>query len=194
MSRRFVIWLIIPAAVLIIWLISAQLPRWTAPQPGWFVSDTPGVCAAVASLTLYDATRGSSGDAIGSEAARSRAAQVAAEYTGAEPLAVSEPLAVTATLPGDQRRAVYVVTVELAAAAPLETDAVIYLDAARGDPLRVIAATAAADGAAACAFDLRGAVVAAVKSPPLILLVIYTFGAALFVAVRWLLKARGTLQ
>ncbi len=79
------------------------------PQGG----TTPGVCAAVASLTLYDATRsGASG--IGSEAARDRAAQVAADYTDAEPLTVSDPLAVEATLPGDGRRAVYVVTVKLA--------------------------------------------------------------------------------
>ena len=191
--------MIIPTAVLIIWLISAQLPRWTAPQPGWFAAmphggTTPGVCAAVASLTLYDATRSSPADGIGSAAARDRAAQVAAEYTDANVIAVSDPLAVQATLPDAKRRSVYVVTVELAADSSLETAAVIYLDAASGDPLRVIAATEPAGNSSGCDFDLRGALVAAVKSPPLILLVAYTLSAALFVVARWLLKARGTLR
>ncbi len=103
-------------------------------------------------------------------------------------------MAVTATLPGDERRAVYVVTVELTADSALETAAVIYLDATSGEPLRVIAATEPADDSSGCDFDLRGAVVAAVKSPPLILLVAYTLGAALLVVARWLLKARGTLR
>ncbi len=193
MSRRFVILLIIPAAALIVWLISAQLPRWTAPQPGWFAPNTAGVCAAVASLTLYDAARGGE-SGIGSEAARERAAQVAADYTDAAPLTVSDPLAVEATLPGADRRAVYVVTVGLAKDLTLETAAVIYLDAASGDPLSLIAATEPADGATACAFDLRGALIAALKSPPLLLLAVYTLGAAGLLVLRWILKARGTLR
>ena len=193
MSRRLIIWLVIPAAVLIVLLITAQLPRWTAPQPGWFGADTPGVCAAVASLTLYDAVRGGA-SGIGSEAARDRAVQVAADYVDAEALTVSDPLEVEATLPGDERRAVYVVTVGLATDSTLATAAVIYLDAASGDPLSLIAATEQADGATACAFDLRGALIAAVKSPPLLLLVAYTLGAAGLLAARWILKARGTLR
>ncbi len=160
------------------------------PQGG----TTPGVCAAVASLTLYDATQSSPADGIGREVAQERATQVAADYTDANVIAVSDPLAVQATLPGAKRRSVYVVTVELAADSSLETAAVIYLDAASGDPLRVIAATEPAGDLSGCDFDLRAALVAAVKSPPLILLVAYTLGAAGLLAMRWLLKARGTLR
>ncbi|MFN8448132.1 MAG: hypothetical protein U0521_05980 [Anaerolineae bacterium] len=47
----------------------------------------------------------------------------------------------------------------------------IYLDAATGEPRALITATD--DPAATCDFDVRAALLAAVKSPPLILLVAY---------------------
>lgn len=169
MSRRLLI-LLLPALALVVWLVAAQLPRWTAPAPGWFARGTPGVCAAVRSLALYDARRVDPADGLGREAAQADAERVAADHYDAAPLDVSEPLAVEASLPGAPRSVYSVVTVRLSDAAP-EKAAVIYLDAATGEPRALITATD--DPAAICDFDVRAALLAAVKSPPLILLVAY---------------------
>jgi hypothetical protein len=183
--RRFwvAVILIIPALVLIAWLVTAQLPRWTAPYSYWFAEDTPGVCAAVASLRINHALRANPSDAIGNEAAQARAEQVVADQYDDQALQVSEPLAVQ-----DQRGAFYVITALLSDQPP-EKAAVIYLDAATGDPRSVITATE--DSAANCDFDIRAALVAAVKSPPLILLVAYILIAAGVLVARRLITARG---
>ena len=178
--------LLVPALALIGWLVAAQLPRWTAPSADWFAPDTPGVCAAVESLKLYQAARADAGG-IGSDTARADASKVAADHYDAPALAVGDPLAVRASLPGDPPRALYVVTVRLSSSAP-EDDAVIYLDAASGDPLALI--TASDDPAATCAFDLRAALVAAAKSPPVPLLIGYGVIVAAALIVRRLAKGR----
>ncbi len=200
--------LVIPAIVLIAWLIVAQLPRWTAPQPGWFApmpqgGTTPGVCAAVASLKLYSASRINPADGIGIEAARERANEIAAEHYSARVITVGTPLAVEAALSGSARQALYLVTLRLEAEASdetngssLRTDAVIYLDAVSGSPLRLITALEDSTGEAtaeakACAFDVRAALIAAIKSPPLLLLAAYILVTSGLLAVRGLFKARG---
>lgn len=170
MPRRLLI-LLLPALALIVWLVAAQLPRWTAPQPDWFAPDTPAVCAAVQSLALYDARRVDPADGIGREAARADAEQMIADYYDAPPLAVSASLAVEAALPGGERRAYFVVTARLTDAAP-EQAAIIYLDAATGEPGGLITATV--DPAATCDFDLRGVLLAGLRSPPLLLLIAYS--------------------
>lgn len=204
--RRISRWtlLVVPALGLIVWLVAAQLPRWLAPQPGWFEPDTPGVCAAVASLKLYDGVRADPADGIGLAAARERAEQVAAlyydaGYYDASVLSVGMPLAVQVRLSGESRQAVYLVTVHLggqpdSSASRLDTDSVIILDAASGDPLRVITATQGSTGAADCPFDVRAALVTAIKSPPSLLLAAYILGAAGLWAARWFLKAMGVLR
>jgi hypothetical protein len=183
--------LAIPALVLIGWLIAAQLPRWTAPQANWFVPNTPGVCAAVDSLVLYGATRANVGG-IGRDVAILDAAQVVQTHyefgTAALPSSRSEPLGVQATLPGDLPRTYYVITMALSDD-PLPKAAVIYLDAATGDPRALIMGIA--DPAANCDLDVKAALLAAAKSPPLILLVIYGVIAAGAFVVGWLLKRRG---
>jgi len=175
-----------------VWLLLAQLPRWTAPQSGWFAPETPAVCAAVASLAVYQAQRSDPQNGIGRDAAQSRAKAIAAEHYGDlppdVPLDVSEPLAVQAALPGDPRSAYYVVTVRLRDETP-EKAAIIYLDAATGDPRALITATE--EPAADCDFDIRAALVVALKSAPSILLVAYILIAAGALVARRLLNARG---
>ena len=192
MSRRLLIVLAValPALALIVWLVLAQLPRWTAPQPGWFAADTPGVCAAVESLKLYQAVRAEPGG-IGSEAAKTDAAKVVVDHYDASALAVSDATAFQATLPGSPQRAVYVVTVRLTDSAP-EKDAVIYLDVATGDPLALI--TAVDDPALNCNFDVRAALVAAAKSPPVLLLIAYFVIVAGALVARGLFNAKGRLR
>lgn len=178
MSRRLLI-LLLPALALIVWLVAAQLPLWTAPQTNWFaqgtpeVSTTPGVCAAVESLTLYGGTR-TNPAGIGREAAAARAAQVVTEYYDTAALTVSEPLAVDATVT-DERRAYFVVTARLTDDEPpgslANTATVIYVDAETGEPAAVI--TALDDPAADCDLNLRETLVTALKSPPTLLLVAY---------------------
>lgn len=187
MLRRLLI--LLPALALIIWLVVAQLPLWTAPQAGWFAPETPGVCAAVSSLRLYAARRVDPGGGIGRDAAQSAAEQVIAAHYDVTPLTVSEPLAVEAALPGDDRRVYTVVTVRLSNAVTTDSDAntaaVIYLDAA-GEPAALI--TAVDDPAAACDFDVRAALVDAVKSPPLLLLAAYVVIVVGVLLVRWFLR------
>jgi hypothetical protein len=175
--------LIIPALVLIAWLVTAQLPRWTAPYHYWFAEDTPGVCAAVASLRINHAVRANPPNGIGLEAAQAQAEQVVAHYYDVQAQQASHPLAVQ-----DQRGASYLISVLLEEGTP-EKVALIYLDAASGDPHSLITATE--DPAADCNFDIRAALVAAVKSPPLILLVAYILIAAGVLVARRLITARG---
>ncbi|MCC6803477.1 MAG: hypothetical protein IT319_11385 [Anaerolineae bacterium] len=188
MLRRLLI--LLPALALIVWLVAAQLPLWTAPQPDWFAPGTPGVCAAVESLRLYAARRVDS-VGIGREAAQAAAAQMIAAHYGVPPLVVSEPLAVEAALPGDARRAYAVVAALLSDAAPSGSDAstaaVIYLDAT-GEPRALI--TTVDDPAAACDFDVRAALVDAVKSPPLLLLAAYVAIVVGLLLVHWFSRRR----
>ncbi len=178
--------LALPPLALMVWLVIAQLPRWTAPGADWFAADTPGVCAAVELLALYGGTRDAAGG-IGSAAAKTDAAQVAAQYYDAPALALSDPLAVQAALPGESRRALYVVTVKLSDDSPAQA-AVIYLDAANGDPLALITATD--DPAADCQFDVKAALIAALKSPPPLLLVAYLVMLAALGLARRIAKGR----
>nr|AUN37558.1 hypothetical protein [uncultured bacterium] len=168
---------VVPALALIGWLIATQLPRWTAPQANWFASapNTPGVCAAVESLVLYGATRADVGG-IGEDAALDDAMLAVVGHYKVDSLNVlvrgMPVLGVQATLPGGQQRGEYYVVV-----VPLQNDAlpkaaVIYIDAQTAEAQAVI--TAIVDPAANCDFDVKAALLAAVKTPPLIGLVAYS--------------------
>lgn len=162
--------------MLVIWLVLSQLSRWMVPQPNWFPAETPGVCAAVSSLALYAGQRGAV-SGIGPIAARTAAAQVFAQQYDAEATDLSEPLAVQANLPGEPRQALYLVTARINHAA-----AVVYLGANDGTPRALITTPDAND--VTCAFDVRGALVAALRSPPMIMLGAYLLFAAVFVGWR----------
>ncbi|MEO8393508.1 MAG: hypothetical protein ABI700_11010 [Chloroflexota bacterium] len=183
--------LVIPALVLIGWLVAAQLPRWTAPQPGWFDPYTPALCVVVDSLKRYGATRADVGG-IGRDAAVLDAAQVVAKYydfgTTRPPINRSIPLGVEATLPGDQQRAYYAISMALSAD-PLRKVAVIYLDAETGEARALISTIEYP--AANCDFDVKAALLVAIKSPPLILLVAYGALTVLGLGTWWLFKRRG---
>ena len=179
MSRRLVFLLTLPALALLVWLVTAQLPRWTAPQPGWFAPETPGVCAAVASLSLAAAVRVNPDANNGKNAALETAAQVINDVYGVSTLKISEPLAVQATLPGSERRAYFVVTAQLTADA-LPKTAVIYVNVDSGEPRTLL--TSVDDPALNCGFDVRAALVAALRSTPLILLAVYVLAAGALLA------------
>jgi hypothetical protein len=68
-----VVVLMLPALVLGGWLIAEQLPIWNAPQPGWLPEGAPGVCEAVASLRVFNASRVNDSAAITRLEARKRA-------------------------------------------------------------------------------------------------------------------------
>ncbi len=74
-----------------------------------------------------------------------------------------------------QRRALYLITARLGDDPPTGSSvrpaALIYLDAANGDPAAVI--TTLDDPAQSCDFDMGAALKAAVKSPPFLLLALY---------------------
>jgi hypothetical protein len=178
LSRRPLITILLatPVFLLVIWLALSQLSRWTAPQPNWFPAGTPGVCAAVSSLALYAGQR-SAVSGIGPIGAQTAAAQVFAEQYGAEATDLSEPLAVQANLPGEPRQALYVITARINRAA-----AVVYLGANDGTPRALITTPDAED--TNCAFDIRGALVAALRSPPMIVLATYLLFAAAFIGWR----------
>ncbi len=180
--------ILLPALALIIWLVAAQLPRWTAPQAGWFAPDTPGVCAAVESLRVYQAQRADP-TGIGVDAARAAAEQTVEAHYDAPALELGEPLAVDAALPGEVRHRYYVIAARLSDTLPRKI-AVIYVDADSGAPRDLITATE--DAAVSCDFDLREALVAAAKSPPLLLLIAYVLIAAGALVVRRLWNAKGS--
>jgi hypothetical protein len=177
--------LILPALALIVWGVGVQLPRWTAPQPDWFAAGTPGVCAAVDSLRLYQGQRSNITGGIGREAAVSAAEQAVAEHYETPALAFSEPLAVLATLPeDDEQQTFYLFTAQLDNAT-----ATIYIDADHGDTRALI--TTPEDETVTCAFDTRAALIEAVRSPPTILLGAYILLTAGALLARRLRQAKG---
>ncbi len=156
----------IPALILLGWLIAVQLPVWTAPQPDWFAPDTPGVCAAVASLHTYNAVRANDTPTIaGAEAVEQAAALVERHYTQSA-AAVSSPLLVRARF-ADGERLAWLLTAQLETGA-----AVTYIDAQTGEPLALITALSPSP-AQDCALNVRRALIDAVKSPPFLLLAGY---------------------
>lgn len=184
MSRRLLVLLLIPALALVAWALALQLPRWIAPQPNWFTLGTPALCAAVDTLRLYSGQRGEADSNIGSNAARTAAEQIIAQHYDTPAITFSEPLAVHASLPNTERHGYYIVTAELPDAA-----AVIFLDAQNGEARAVI--TTPRSETVTCDFDIRTALVDAVRSPPVILLAAYLLLTALALATWRRLQAKG---
>lgn len=178
--------LALPAFVLAAWLVVSQIPRWGAPQLDWFPAETPGACSAVSSLTLYQGNRWAV-MGIGPQAAQAAAAQVLEQHYSTPATDISHPLAVQATLPGEPRQAYYVVTARVGDAA-----AVLYLRMGDGS-VAALTTTPSADDTN-CAFDLRGAAVAVLRSTPLVLLVVYCSFAIIVVVVSFVrrrIRAKG---
>jgi hypothetical protein len=186
-SRRLVaLLLLLPALALIAWLVIEQRPRWTAPEASWFPPETPGTCAAVASLALYHAERiGQTG--IGRDAALEAAQRALTDHYETLAVAVGQPQPVRATLLGQAPADYYVVTAQLNDAA-LPTVAILYLDAASGEPRALL--TASNDPALDCSLDVRAALLAAARSPALIGLVAYVGVVVIGLVAWWLLKRR----
>jgi hypothetical protein len=184
LSRRLLVLLLLPALALVVWALASQLPRWTAPQSNWFEPNTPAVCAAVDSLRLYSAQRSEPSESFGSDAARSSAEQIFAQHYDSPAITISEPLAVQASLPGTERGGYYVVTAQFDDAA-----AVMLVDAQTGEARAII--TTPLSETVTCDFDTRAALVAGVRSPPVLLFAAYVLlTAAVFVGWR-LLQAKG---
>jgi hypothetical protein len=177
--------LLLPALALVVWLVSAQLPLWTAPEPHWFAPGTPGVCAAVESLKLYEGQRSAASER-GAQDARSIVGQLAANTYEGGALALSEPLIVQATLPGDERRTYSLVTAQLSG----DAAAVVYVDAESGEARAVI--TTVENASVRCDFDLRGALITAVRSLPMMLLAAYAVLTVVGLIVWWLWHRKGT--
>lgn len=156
--------IVLPALILLGWLIAAQFPIWTAPQPDWFAPDTPGVCAAVAALQTYNAVRAGDTPAVSSAEAVKRAAAVVERHYRQTAAAVSNPLLVRARFPDGERLA-WLLTAQLERGA-----AVTYIDAQTGEPLALITALSPAND---CILNVRRALIDAVKSPPFLLLAGY---------------------
>lgn len=191
MTRRTLsfILLALPAFVLAAWLVVSQIPRWGAPQINWFPAETPGACAAVSSLALVQGNRWAV-MGMGPRAAQAVAAQVLEQHYGAPASSISLPLAVQATLPGEPRQAYYVVTARVGQAA-----AVLYLRMGDGSVGTLITTPTATD--TNCAFDLRGAALAALRSTPLVLLVVYSSFAIVVLVVSFVrsrIRAKGKLR
>lgn len=150
--------LLIPAVLLGAWLLSEQLPVWTAPQPWWITpADAPAACAAVGTLTAYRASRVNDTVAVTSAEALNRAEKALTwQYQlTAPPERFSDPLLVRGTFDGEPRTA-WLITAALDVGG-----SIVYLDATTGDPLAIVAAVTPN---AACPFDLRGTLVDMARS------------------------------
>lgn len=184
MMRRALIAVVIliPALILGARLLTEQLPIWTAPQQWWLPTDAPAACAAVGSMSAYRAVRSNETPAIPAVEAVRRAEKVIAwQYFTAGDVPMSEPLLISGMFDGETRLA-WVITAALSTAES-GGGTVIYVDAATGDPLAVVAALSPN---AACPFDLRGALVDLVRSQAFLLFAGYAgavmvAGAALLV-------------
>lgn len=159
---------LLPAVILGGWLLAEQLPLWTAPRYWWITpADAPAACAAIGTLTTYSATRSNATPAVSAAEARSRAEKVLQwQYNlPVPPERFSDPLLLSGTFNGDRRLA-WLITAALDVGG-----SVIYVDAATGDPLAVIAAVTPN---AACPFDLRGALVNMARSRAFLLFAGYS--------------------
>ena len=155
----------VPALILLGWLIAAQLPIWTAPQPDWFAPDTHGVCAAVAALRTYNAARANDTPPVASVEAVRRADALFEQHYQQTATGLGDPLLVRARFPNAERLA-WLFTAGLSE----DGAAVTYIDAQTGEPLALITALSPANE---CALNIRRALIDAVKSPPFLLLVGY---------------------
>lgn len=180
--------LLIPAVLLGAWLLSEQLPVWTAPQPWWITpADAPAACAAVGTLTAYGATRINDTVAVTPAEALNRAEKALTwQYQlAAPPERFSDPLLVRGTFDGAPRTA-WLITAALDVGG-----SVVYLDATTGDPLAIVAAVTPN---AACPFDLRGTLVDMARSQSFQLFAGYVgllvVGAVALLVMRVLLKRR----
>jgi hypothetical protein len=150
--------LLLPAVILGTWLLSEQLPVWTAPQSWWLTpTDAPAACAAVGTLTAYRAARVNDTVPVTPAEALNRAEKALTwQYQlAAPPEHFSDPLLVRGTFDGEPR------TVWLITAALDVGGSLVYLDATTGDPLAIVAAVTPN---AACPFDLRGTLVDMARS------------------------------
>jgi hypothetical protein len=150
--------LLIPALILGALLLAEQLPVWTAPQAWWITpADAPAACAAVGALTAYRAVRSDETPAIAPAEALKRATKVIQQQYNlpVPPQRFSDPLLISGTFDGETRLA-WLITAALDVGGT-----VVYLDAAAGEPLAVIAAVTPN---AACPFDVRGALVDMARS------------------------------
>lgn len=165
--RRFVTasLIVLPALILLGWLIAAQLPVWTAPQPDWFAPNTSGVCAAVASLQTYNAVRANDTPTVAAAEAVEHAAALVERHYPESAAAVSDPLLVRARF-ADGDRLAWLITAQIAEGGA----AVTYIDAQTGEPLALITALSPASD---CSLNVRRALTDAVKSPPFLLLAGY---------------------
>ena len=162
------------------WLLSEQLPVWTAPQSWWISpTDAPAACAAVGTLTTYGATRVNETPTVPPAEALNRAEKaIQWQYQlPAPPERLSDPLLVRGSFNAEQRTA-WLITAALDVGG-----SIVYLDATTGDPLAVIAAVSPS---ATCPFDLRGALVDMARSRAFLLFagyvgVVVVGGAALLI-------------
>ncbi|MBK8029907.1 MAG: hypothetical protein IPK17_10440 [Chloroflexi bacterium] len=150
--------LLLPAVILGTWLLSEQLPVWTAPQQWWITpADAPAACAAVGTLTAYRAARVNDTVPVTPAEALNRAEKALQwQYQlTAPPERFSDPLLVRGTFDGEPRTA-WLITAALDVGGSL-----VYLDATTGDPLAIVAAVTPNT---ACPFDLRGTLVDMARS------------------------------
>lgn len=175
---------LIPALVLAAWLLTEQLPVWTAPQSWWVTpADAPAACAAVGTLTAYHATRSSETPSVPPAEASNRAEKVI-QWQYRLPLPpdrLSNPLLISGTFDGETRLA-WMITAALD-----NGGSVAYLDAGTGDPLAVIAALTPN---AVCPFDLRGALVDMARSRAFLLFAGYVGVAIMGTILVWVIRRR----
>lgn len=175
--------LLLPAVILGVWLLTEQLPAWTAPRYWWITPlDAPAACAALATLTAYHAARIEEATAVSATEALKRAEKaIQWQYNlPVPPERTSDPLLVSATIDGEAHRA-WLITAALEVGGT-----VVYLDAETGDPLAHIAAVTPN---AACQFDVRSALVDMARSRAFLLFAGYV-GALMAGGVVWLVIGR----
>lgn len=192
MRRILVILLFsLPLLVLAGWLFSRQAPVLLGPQWWWLsasgTSGAPAACEAAASLQRYGGQRVLfQQPAIASQDALARAqAAIADHYQLADgaPVTILEtggPSLFSAVFAGE-RRLVWLVSARIATSQIADlpgTDmpgaaALVYVDAATGEPLALLSAVGAGQAAVMCPFPLRDWAVATVRSTPFLLLAGY---------------------
>lgn len=182
---------LLPALMLGGWLLSEQVPVWTAPQAWWVTpADAPAACAAAATLTAYRAVRSGEAPAVTPADALNRA-EKALEWgyrLGAPPERASDPLLVRGQFGGESRLAWMI-------AAQIDVGgSIVYIDALSGETISLIAAAAPN---AACPFDVRGALVDMARSRTFALFAGYValvIGGALIVLIMGRLRSRQRIR
>lgn len=163
--------------LMLVWLISEQLPIWTAPQTYWLTPTSgayaPAACEAASLLRAFNGTRGQPGQPMFEQAARATAlGRAESIYGPGLRYSVGSADLFTVALMGEKYIS-WLVTVRVESESAPERAAIVFVDAEGGRTIDAFSVTQANDPST-CQFDARRALIDMLRSAPVLIIAGFT--------------------